>query len=191
MAADYKLVIQQGATFSKTLLFGTGAIFKITSFEDAGGGSLTINAPHNFSNGDKVKIIAVRSATSGGSFGNVNYTGVYTIANVVAGVSFTITATWQGSISGTAQASRDMTGKLIRWQVRDEYSDAAAVFSLTASFTDESGGVAVASMTSVETAAEDATSSAVHTCEVYDTGDPVVVERVLEGVAVVTPEAAK
>lgn len=180
----YKLTIEKGASFSKTLLFGTGPIYKITGLADAGAGNIRATVPgHIFTDGQKIKIEAYNRER------NIIYVGSYTIGGVVAGISFSFAATWQGSIVGTAQAARDLTGKSLRLAVREDYDDPAELFALTGAIPDPAGGVGTLSQTADVTGGYAVTSSAVHTCELFEAADATVVERVLYGDAVVTPEA--
>ena len=182
-AAEYKIIVEQGATFGRTLLFGAGPIFNITAFSDAGGGFITVEAEgHTLVDGNSAKIVAFDSDSS------VSYTGSFVIANVVAGVSFTITATWQGTITGTAQKSRDLTGKGFRAQGRATYDSETVLVDFPSVVTEEVGGVVVLSISAVVTAAYTPIDHAVYTGELFSIADETDVERSLEGKMVITAE---
>lgn len=179
-----KLSIQKGETFGRTFLFGQGRIFTVTGLADAGGGNVTVAAPgHTYTNGARVKVIAVNPAKG------ISYAGAYTAANVVAGVSFTIVATWQGSVTGTAQAARDLTGKSIRAKGWSQFGDDAPLITLTGVIPDPTGGVATLAATSEETDLA-VTASAVWGCEFFDAAAPPVVEPLFVGNLEITVEGA-
>ena len=185
-AAEYKIIVEQGATFWRTFLFGSGPIFNITSFADAGGGSITVAAAgHTLVDGNSAKIVAFDSSSS------VTYSGSFVIANVVAGVSFTITATWQGTITGTVQKSRDLTGKGFRAQGRATYDSTTVLVDFTCVVTEEVGGVVTIGIGADVTTTYTPIDHAVYTGELYSLADATDVERSLEGKMVITAEGAK
>lgn len=185
-AGFYKLKIPQGGTFSKTLLLGSGPIFKAPAFADAGGGQVKVSVPgHIFTDGQKVKIVAWHKGR------NISYTGSFTVADAIAGESFTFPGTWQGSISGTVQAARDLTGLDIRAQGRADYDDAAVAVDLVATIVVPTGGVASLYFGADVSKDLGPTKSAVWGCEIFDPNDLTFVDPILEGPLEISPEVPK
>lgn len=184
-AGYYKLKIKQGATFSKTLLLGSGPVFKVPAFSDAGGGKIKVSAPgHIFTAGQYVKIDAYHRER------NIIYTGSYAITDVIAEESFTFTHDWHGSISGTVQAARDLTGKSFRGQGRS-LDDGSLLVDLTANIPSALGGVVTLYYGAVAAADLSVTTKAAWEGEVYDEADDEYVDPVLEGPMEISREDAK
>ncbi|MDF1577666.1 MAG: hypothetical protein P1P81_04380 [Desulfobulbales bacterium] len=175
-AENLKLKIQKGETFGRTLLFGTGPISTVTAAADYGAGVVKFTAVgHTHANGDQVILIVRNEAR------NISYVGSYAVSNVVAAVSFTVTAAWQGSAIGQVQKARDLTGYNLRAQVKDDYDSIAVALAITGTIPTPTNGVGYLAAASDVTGAAAATTSAIWAAELYDGSTPAIVEPLYYG----------
>ena len=183
-AANLPLTVEQGSAFSRTLLFGTGVCFCINSFIDMGNGRLRVIAPgHTFVVGEYVKVVAQDKERC------INYAGAFIIADVVAGLSFSIQTPWQGSIQGIAQKSLDLTGKGYRAAGKEEFSSPDILVDFVTQVVNALGGVATMSLDADVTEGYTPIRTAVWTGELYNLTVPADVSRALQGPLQITAEA--
>lgn len=183
-AAFLPLTVEQGAYFSRTLLFGTGVIFCTNSFTDMAGDRIRVGAiGHIFEAGDRVKVVAIDTER------RINYAGSFIIADVVPKVSFSIQAAWQGSIQGTAQKSLDLTGLGWRAVGKETYSSPETIVDFVSQIVDTLGGVATMTLDADVTEGYTPIEDAVWTGELYNLTNPADVSRGLQGPLEITAEA--
>ena len=180
-AANFNLTIMQGSTFSKSLYLGQGTQVEILSFADAGSSKTTITYK------GKDPTLAAKIIILGSDF----YTGTHTVASLDATANtFTISTAFQANeTKATWMDPFDLTGHTYAGQIRTSYTAASETESFTTALTDATGGHLTISMTSTETAAI-AAADYVYDIEQTTTAGGAI-ERILEGVAKVTPEATK